>query len=174
MATLPIPQFPTGIMRGRFHPVDGQLYACGMYAWAGNQTQPGGFYRIRYTGKPMYVPLGLRARRDGIAITFTGALDRLIAADSSRYSVRVWGLKRSENYGSEHIGERPLQVQSATLSKDGCTVLLTIPNLSPTWCMAITYAIRAADGSEVVGEIDNTIHQMPQPESERSITGESR
>ena len=32
MATLPIPQFPTGIMRGRFHPRNGQLYTCGMYA----------------------------------------------------------------------------------------------------------------------------------------------
>ena len=81
LATLPIPQFPTGIMRGRFHPGDGQLYTCGMYAWAGNQTQPGGFYRVRYTGKPIYVPVGLSARRDGMAITFTGALDPSTATD---------------------------------------------------------------------------------------------
>ena len=32
--------FPTGVMRGRFHPKDGQLYCCGMFAWAGNQTSP--------------------------------------------------------------------------------------------------------------------------------------
>ena len=160
MATLPIPQFPTGVMRGRFHPGDGQLYACGMYAWAGNQTQPGGFYRVRYTGKPIYVPVGLRAGRDGIAITFTGALDRNASSQVNRYSVRIWGLKRTENYGSDHIGERPILVRSATLSPDGRTVRLAIPNLAPTWCMAITYAIRAVDGSEVAGEIDNTIHQL--------------
>ncbi len=160
LATLQIPQFPTGIMRGRFHPGDGQLYTCGMYAWAGNQTQPGGFYRVRYTGKPIYVPIGLRARRDGMAIKFTGALDPSTATDVSRYSVRIWGLKRSENYGSDHINERSLAVRSATLSADGCTLLLTIPSLTPTWCMAINYSIRAADGSEVSGEIDNTIHQM--------------
>ncbi len=52
MCALPIPLFPTGVMRGRFHPTDGQLYTCGMFAWAGNRTQPGGFYRVRYTGKP--------------------------------------------------------------------------------------------------------------------------
>jgi hypothetical protein len=51
MGTLPLPRFPTGVMRGRFHPVDGQLYCCGMFAWAGTQTQPGGFYRVRATGK---------------------------------------------------------------------------------------------------------------------------
>jgi putative heme-binding domain-containing protein len=160
MATLPIPQFPTGIMRGRFHPVDGQLYACGMYAWAGNQTQPGGFYRVRYTGKPVIAPVGLAARRDGIAITFTGALDRSTATDPSGYSVRVWGLKRSVNYGSEHIDERPLTVRAAKLSADGRTVELAIPSLAPTWCMAITYAIRGAEGSEATGEIHNTIHQL--------------
>ncbi len=38
MCALPLPPFPTGVMRGRFHPADGQLYACGMFAWAGNQT----------------------------------------------------------------------------------------------------------------------------------------
>jgi putative heme-binding domain-containing protein len=160
LGTLPIPQFPTGIMRGRFHPSDGELYTCGLYAWAGNQTQPGGFYRVRYTGKPLYVPVGLRARRDGIAITFTGALDREAASQPSRYSVRVWGLKRSENYGSQHIGERPLPVQSATLSADGRTVRLSMPDLAPTLCMAIAYSIRAVDGSDVAGEVDNTIHQL--------------
>ena len=166
LATLPIPQFPTGIMRGRFHPGDGQLYTCGMYAWAGNQTQAGGAYRVRYTGKPLYVPVRLQARHDGIAITFSGALDRRAATLASGYSVRVWGLNRSVNYGSDHIDERALPVRSVTLSEDGRRVLLSIPNLAPTWCMAIKYTIRAADGSAVVGEIDNTIHQLGDGEAD--------
>jgi putative heme-binding domain-containing protein len=160
MATLPIPQFPTGIMRGRFHPGDGQLYTCGMYAWAGNQTQPGGFYRVRYTGKPVVVPVRLAARRDGIAITFTGALDRSASTDPRAYTVRVWGLERSANYGSEHFDEHALTVRAAKLSGDGRTVELAIPDLAPTWCMAITYAIKAESGSEVAGEIHNTIHKL--------------
>ena len=161
MATLPIPQFPTGIMRGRFYPGDRQLYTCGMYAWAGNQTQPGGFYRVRYTGKPLVVPVGLAARRDGIAITFTGSLDRSTATDPSNYSVRVWGLKRSENYGSEHIDERTLTVRAAKLSagwanRGACD--------SQTWhrrgAWQSLMRSGALQGSEVTGEIHNTIHQL--------------
>ena len=102
MCALPMPPFPTGVMRGRFHPTDGQLYACGMFAWAGNQTQPGGFYRVRYTGKPMFVPIGLHARRNGLAITFTGPLDRKTAGDPAHYAVKTWSLKRTVNYGSDH------------------------------------------------------------------------
>ena len=62
VCALPIPPLPTGVMRGRFHPGDGQLYTCGLFAWAGDRTQPGGFYRVRATGKPMFLPIGLSAR----------------------------------------------------------------------------------------------------------------
>ena len=40
MCELPLPQSPTGLMRGRFHPTNGHLYTCGMFAWASNQQQP--------------------------------------------------------------------------------------------------------------------------------------
>jgi hypothetical protein len=42
--------FATGIMRGRFG-AEGALYACGLFAWAGNATAPGGFHRIRRIAK---------------------------------------------------------------------------------------------------------------------------
>ena len=42
-----------------------------MFAWAGNQTQPGGFYRVRYTGKPADLPVGLKAKSGGVEVTFT-------------------------------------------------------------------------------------------------------
>src|SRR5205807_3138767 len=76
MCELPLPAFPTGIMRGRFHPGDGQLYVCGMYAWAGSATQPGGFYRVRYTGREVHLPVAWHARRQGLAIGFTAPLER--------------------------------------------------------------------------------------------------
>ena len=52
---LPMPAFATGIMRGRFGS-DGALYTCGMFAWAGNATSPGGFHRIRRGTQPAQVP----------------------------------------------------------------------------------------------------------------------
>ena len=153
-------RFPTGVMRGRFHPANGQLYACGMFAWAGDRTQPGGFYRVRATGKPMFVPVELHARRNTLAITFTGRLDQKAAADPSRYAVKTWSLKRTVNYGSDHYDERPARIAAATVSDDGRTVSLEIPDLRPTWCMEITYAIRGEGGEPVEGAIDNTIHRL--------------
>jgi putative heme-binding domain-containing protein len=160
MCELPLPQFPTGVMRGRFHPADGQLYCCGMFAWAGNQTQPGGFYRVRYTGRPVHLPIGLCARKTGMVIRFSGALDSKAAGDPKNYDVKTWSLKRSEQYGSKHYDEKPRAVTGAAVSADGRTVTLEIADLGPTWCMEIRYRIRAADGSPVQGFLHNTIHRL--------------
>jgi glucose/arabinose dehydrogenase len=160
MCALPFPAFPTGVMRGRFHPSSGHLYACGLFAWAGDRTQPGGFYRVRATGRPMFVPIGLAARRHSLAITFTGPLDRKMASDPARYTTKTWSLKRTVNYGSDHYDERPARIDGASVSDDGRTVFLEIPELRPTWCMEVTYAIHAEGGEPVEGVIHNTIHQL--------------
>ncbi len=162
MCALPLPTFPTGVMRGRFHPTDGQLYTCGMFAWAGNQTQPGGFYRVRSTGKPADLPVGLKATAGGVAVTFTDPLDPASAGQSANYEVRVWGLTRSRNYGSKHTDEKPLSVTGASLAADGKTVRLVIAGLAPTRGMEIKYRLKGSDSRAVAGVIHNTIHVLGQ------------
>ena len=71
---LPIADFPTGVMRGRFH-TDGALYACGMVGWASSCRQEGGFYRLRYTGKAASLPLAVHAAKDKLTVTFSDPLD---------------------------------------------------------------------------------------------------
>ena len=87
-------------------------------------------------------------------------LDRKAAADPTNYGARTWSLKRTVNYGSDHIDERPARIAAAKVSDDGRTVFLEIPEIRPTWCMEITYAIRGESGEAVEGAIDNTIHQL--------------
>ncbi len=160
MCELPIPQFPTGVIRGRFHPVDGQLYTCGMFAWAGSQHQPGGFYRIRYTGKPVHLPIGLHAKTNGMEIEFSGELDPASAGDLQNFAVKVWSLKRTANYGSKHYDEHALQVASAELSDDRKTLFLEMPEIEPTWCMEIRYFVTGSNGEPIEGVIHNTVHNL--------------
>lgn len=160
MCALPLPQFPTGVSRGRFNPEDGQLYCCGMFAWAGNQTAPGGFYRIRYTGKPVQVPVELHAMKKGVSIKLSGEVDSKSATNPENYAVKIWGLKRSEKYGSKHIDERTLKVTSAKLASDNKTIELQIEGIEPTWGMEIKYALLAADGQKFNGVIHNSIFRL--------------
>ena len=158
MCELPIPQFPTGTMRWRFRPEDGQLYLCGMFAWAGTQHQNGGFYRLRYTGEAVHLPIELNADPETIRLTFSGELDEEAAQQLDHYSIKVWDLKRTANYGSKHYNTKQLQVTAARISPDRRSVELTVPGLQPTWCMEIRYSLRGSEGEPVNGMIHNTIH----------------
>ncbi len=159
MIELPIPAFPTGVLRGRFHPADGQLYLCGMFAWAGNATQPGGLYRLRATGQPTHLPTGLHATKSGLQLVFPEPLDPT-AGDASTIQIKTWGLQRSAKYGSDHLHEKPLLVRGTTLSSDRKTLLIDVAELQPTWGMEIRYTVPFADGATASGVIHNTIHSL--------------
>ncbi|MEM7314573.1 MAG: DUF6797 domain-containing protein, partial [Planctomycetota bacterium] len=71
VSRIPIPDFPSGLVRGRFHPDRDELYVCGMFSWAGSRQEPGCFHRIRYADKPVHLPLSLKARKSRIEISFS-------------------------------------------------------------------------------------------------------
>ena len=160
MVTLPVPQFPTGLIRGRFSPIDGQLYALGMVAWASSQNKPGGMYRVRYNGGPVDVPTGIQAKPGALTVQFSDPLDPATASDPGRYRMTVWSLKRTQNYGSDHIDEHTVEIKAARLSADGKTVTLEIPDLAPTWCYELGYDLKNAEGKAVSNQLDGTINQL--------------
>jgi hypothetical protein len=160
MCALPIDDLPSGGHRGRFHPVNGQLYVAGMFAWAGNRSADGGFYRIRYVGKsPALMPTALSARAGGLRITFSDSIDAT-AVQADRFTVKTWDLKRTASYGSKHFNEKTLKVTGATLDQDGRTVHLTIADLAPTWGMSVECRLRDASGRESTRTIHNSVFTL--------------
>ncbi len=155
---LPMSAFATGIMRGRFG-ADGALFTCGMFAWAGNATAPGGFHRIRRTEKPAHVPLAIHAAKGALTVTFSDPLDPN-SVQPDAFTFKIWSLKRSANYGSKHYDEHPLAIAAARLSTDARTVTLAIPTLAPTQCYELTTKLRAPDGASIERSLHGTIHQL--------------
>ncbi len=159
MVQLPIPDFPTGVMRGRFHPRDGSLVCCGMFAWAGNAQQPGGLYRLRKTAAPLRLPAEMRTSKSGIALKFMVDLQPE-SVSAENVAIKVWSLQRTANYGSKHIDEHALPIEKVELNSDGRTVQLHVPSIGPTWCMEIQYQFKDTSGQAVAGKIHNTIHTV--------------
>lgn len=160
---LPMPAFPSGIMRGRFG-ADGMLYACGMFAWAGNATTPGGFHRIRPGARPAHLPVGIKSGKDSLTLTFSDPIDPA-SVKPQAFAMKVWSLKRSANYGSQHHGEHPLTISAASLSPNRKTITLTIPDLAPTPCYELKFKLRAdagdAAGAEFERSLHGTLHKLP-------------
>lgn len=160
--------FDSGIMRARFHPNDGQLYVCGLKGWGSNAKADGCFHRVRYTGKKVYVSKDLRVKKDAIDITFTQPVDKT----SARYvKVEQWTyVWWSENYGSKDfsvkhpgkVGRDPVEVKEVSVSADGKTLTLHIPELRPVMQMGIyLHGLRATDGQPMKTVIYNTINYVP-------------
>ena len=157
---LPV-KFTSSAMRARFNPRDGQLYVTGLRGWQTNAVKDGGFDRVRYTGKPLRLPVALRVKKGGVEITFSEALDKASAADPDNYSVDTSNIRWTHNYGSKDHDKKELLVDEATLLADGKTVYLEIEDFRPAHQMKIDFNIKAADGTKIRNTIWNTVHVVP-------------
>ena len=161
-------KFLSGSARGRFHPIDGHLYVVGLNGWQTGAQRDGSLQRVRYTGKPIHMPIEMAVAKESIRLRFAEALDRKSAESIASWQIEQWNYRWSGEYGSRHWSvanpnvqaHDPVKIQSIRLSEDGKSVLLKIPTIQPVMQMRIGYALKAADGAKVEGKIFNTIHAL--------------
>lgn len=165
-------KFDSGAMRGRFHPLDGQLYVLGLKGWQTDGAKEAAFQRVRYTGEKCTFPEQLHVTDAGIHITFASPLDAATAGDLQNYSIEQYNYRWTKEYGSpdfkvsnpEEKGRDPVDIKAVQLSADRRSVFLQIPGLQPVDQMEIKLNIKAEDGSPVIDKITNTINAVA-PES---------
>jgi hypothetical protein len=161
-------------MRGRFHPRDGQLYVAGLKGWQNAATRDGGIYRVRYTGKPVHMPVKAHGAANGIELAFASPLDRASAEDPENYAVEIWNYRYSGGYGSPELSVKEpgaqkhdkLTVKAAQLSPDGRSLRLLVDGLEPADQYSVRYSIKAADGAELRSEVIGTFHKLGPPLAE--------
>lgn len=179
--TLDLPlEFDAGVMRGRTSPHDGQVYVSGLKGWVTSAVRDGCLQRVRYTGKPVDLPLAVRTQQNGFAISFTRPLDREWAEDPDNYSLQRWNYLYSGNYGSIDYklsgqeGHDEVEVLSATLL-DERTVFLEVADQRPAMQVAIGYTLRSQDGAEIRQKIHYTVNRIESKEQDpRKLTRRPR
>jgi len=173
-AAVPLPgRFLSGAMRGAFNPRDGHLYVVGSTGWQTSALKDGCFQRVRYTGKPLDVPIEWHVRRNGLALTFTQLLDKETAEDIGSWGVEHWNYRYAAQYGSkdwsvshpDQEGHDPVEVRSAKLLPDGRTVFLEIPDLKPVMQLQVQYNLNAKEGGSLRGKLYATINRVGSVES---------
>jgi hypothetical protein len=161
--------FASGIMRAQFGPADGQLYVAGLRGWQTTAVKDGCLQRVRYTGKPLTLPVAWAVRKTGIDLSFVEPLDRETAADPDSYAAVWFQVESTPEYGSPEFspldrskrGRQRVEVSAAALSADGKTVSLGIPGLRPVTNLIMKYSLRSAAGAPVQGEASFTVNRLP-------------
>lgn len=158
---LPGVKFQSGVMRGRFNPRDGHLYACGMSAWGTSQVMKGGeFYRLRYTGKPLSIPVKLNNWEDGVELTFAEKLNSSVTVKPENFKVQTWGLLRSSAYGSERYNTQTLKIGGVKMGAEGKSVKIMLSGIKPVDVMTIAYSVTDYFGNNYKGKLQSTIYNL--------------
>jgi hypothetical protein len=167
MVQLPL-KFNSGVMRGRVNPKDGQVYVCGLKGWQTSATRDGGFYRVRYSGQPVRMPVAFHASKEGVQLSFSCKLDPKSAADVGSYSIERWNYHWTGAYGSPEFSvtnpdekkHDKLEVKAAELSKDGTMLTLKIDDMRESDQLKIKYSVDSADGTPVSQEVYGTVYKF--------------
>ncbi|MCA9139555.1 MAG: hypothetical protein KDB00_22430, partial [Planctomycetales bacterium] len=167
-AVVPLPgEFLSGTHRGRFHPMDGQLYVSGMQGWGTYTPDDGCFDRVRFLGGEVQLPTGFHVHENGIAITFSLPLDDATAADAANHFAQAWNYRYGPGYGSaefsaKHLGMRghdSMAIRSAHVLPGGRTLFVEIPELQPV--NQLHLRVQSAPGQ--FHELFVTVHELDQP-----------
>jgi hypothetical protein len=161
-------KFLSGVMRGAFNPVDGQLYVAGSTGWQTSAARDGCLQRVRFTGADTFLPIEVHAHTNGLQIKFSTRLDRAAAEDPGSYSFTHWNYRYTAAYGSadysvaspEKEGRDTLEIKSARLLSDKRTVVVEIPGIRPVMQWELKYSLNSISGKSMLGQLDGTIHKL--------------
>ncbi|MAT81723.1 MAG: hypothetical protein CMJ29_08775 [Phycisphaerae bacterium] len=172
---VPLPiQVPTGLLAGRFNPIDGHLYLCGLVGWSSDAKEDGGLYRVRSTGSLPLLPLEVKAVKDGLVLEFTHPLEPE-AAMPEFWDLQAWNYRWSEQYGSPEFaldgskGRTTLPIKRVVLSPDRRTAWLVVPTMTPAMQMHLDYAV-PSDGGSQEGQAHLTVHTLRQESGRTHVT----
>lgn len=130
-------QFLSGVHRGKFSPMDGQLYVSGMAGWGSYTTERGCFQRVRYTEESVQAPIAFHLHENGVVVKFASPLDREFCENIKEHFAQCWNYRYSSAYGSAeysalHYGMRghdQLRIASAHVLPDGQSLFLELTDL---------------------------------------------
>lgn len=159
--------FPSGVLNGRMHPRDGQLYLAGFQIFGSSGSRTGGIFRVRPGKTPGWLPREIRAEKRGILMNFDAPLSADLAAELGRYSADRWNYHQTHQYGSgnyrtdnDQPGQEAIPVSSAKLSTDRKSIFLGIRDMQPAQSLRLTYRL-PAPGVEKIENAYLTLHSLP-------------
>ncbi|HUR47617.1 MAG TPA: DUF6797 domain-containing protein [Candidatus Saccharimonadales bacterium] len=168
-AVIPLPgRFLAGPNRGSFNPGDGQLYVAGSTGWQTSAVKDGSLQRVRFSGKPVRLPIAWHAQSNGLTLTFTEQLDQSTAEDPGSYAVHQWNYRYAAQYGSKDWsvsdpskeGHDEMVIKSAHLQPDGKTVFLEFSDLKPVMQMEIKYSLKTGSGVGLRNQLWLTLNRL--------------
>jgi len=166
-AVVPLPaKFLSGPNRATFRGSEGALYVAGSTGWQTSAVKDGALQRVRFTGKPVRVPVGWRQDGKALEFRFAVPLDRATASDPGSYAVKRWNYRYTEEYGSKdwsvaepsRNGRDDVAVTKASLLPDGRTLRLELADAAPAMQYELRYNVDLEGKGTASGQLWFSLH----------------
>ncbi len=189
-AVIPLPfLFESGVCRGRFSPIDGQLYLSGLKGWTTTAVRDGCLQRVRFVSKSdreqdaklpandllenkhldqsTFLPIRYKVVANGIQLGFSEEIDpKSIRPDS--ISVQAWNYRYSKNYGSPEFkisspnqqGRDTWRVNSARVFNEGHDLFIEIPGIGVADQVGVSMKLDSRNGISYESTIYATIKSI--------------
>ncbi len=140
--------FQGGNNRAAFAP-DGSLYVGQTdRGWGSTGGKSFGLQRLAWNGEVPFEIETMKLTADGFDVRFTRPVDRSAAATPANWSLSHYHYLYRQAYGSPQQDITPVKVAAASVSADGRTVRLKLPELRAGKIYELHHAnLRAADGT---------------------------
>ncbi|MCZ6672844.1 MAG: plastocyanin/azurin family copper-binding protein [Verrucomicrobia bacterium] len=147
--------FISSVHRARIHPIDEQVYAVGLQGWGNYSQTHGSFERIRYTGKPVYYPMGFQVFQNGIRVDFDQKLSAKDNNSVKNFFAQQWEYIYTMGYGSpefsmrhkENLGHDRLEITSTHVLGNGKSLFVEIPDLVPAMTIYLRMHLHFTNGA---------------------------
>lgn len=165
---VPLPgEFLSGSCRLHFNKMDGCIYVAGTEGWQSYGEQNGCLQRLRFTGRPRYLPTKIETRSNGLIVHCNTHIDPTSVTLENVFC-QQWNYLYSGAYGSPEYsvkeegrqGHDHVPVQSVHLLADGKSVFLEIPQLHPVMQFHLHLKLQAADGTLFAPDAYTSIYEF--------------
>ena len=166
-AVVPLPvKFLSGPNRATFRASENALYVAGSTGWQTSAVKDGALQRVRFTDKPVRVPVSWRQDGNALEFRFAVPLERSTASDPGSYAVKRWNYRYAEEYGSKDWsvadpsknGRDDVAVTKAALLPDGRTIRLELADAVPAMQYELRYNIDLEGKGTASGQVWFSVH----------------
>ncbi|WP_207395665.1 DUF6797 domain-containing protein [Bremerella alba] len=172
-------EFRSGAHRAATNPADGQLYISGMAGWGSYTPDDGCLHRVRYTSKPMQMPVRFHVHENGVLIEYQEPIDHKIVQSSKHHFAQAWNYRYGPGYGSPELAPSHPNVVGHEAVEIACvhpinekTIFVEMPDLQPVNQLHLLLKVDSGSPQELfvtVHKLDHPFDGIPYDQSSEKV-----
>lgn len=156
--------FSFPLLKAAINPKDGLVYLSGFQVWDTKAPRISGIGRIAPAKKTLS-PINVRYFKQGILVSFAVKVHP-DSVNPRMFKMERWNYQRTSKYGSGHFnidgqpGQEEVAPSTATLSKDGKSIFIAVPDMKNIMQMALGWRLLSLENEAMEDSVYFSVNTL--------------